>query len=138
MAAGRAQGKPDKGYAGRKGGRDIAYNHRFVVGASGAVSSQDSLQDSGLQAFVKTGTAGRYTITLSDRPRQLRRGTATIIGPDTAAYGAVSAALPCIWRDDDLATDGTIEIQFVNASTNWTDADLPSGTIVILDFSVRT
>lgn len=133
---------PDLGYVGSK--KLIRFNHRVVLGAAGAISSQDAPKDSGVIA-VKTATkTGRYTLTSEGgvvRHKRFRGGTVTLIGPDDTAYGALTVGLTSIWRKDDIAAsglgDGTIEVQFLNASGNWTDAELPTGTIMIFDYLVE-
>jgi hypothetical protein len=129
----RRIGHPDLGYVGSK--KLLRYNHRIVLGSSGAIASQDAAKDSGIVA-VKTATkTGRYTLTFSggQKHKSFRGGSCTVKGPDDTAYGAVSVGLDHIWRDDDLPVDGTLEVQFLNASTNFTDAELPTGTVIYLD-----
>lgn len=129
----RRIGHPDLGYVGSK--RLLRYNHRFVVGATSAVSSQDAAKDSGIVAATTATKTGRFTLTFSagQKHKNFRGGTVIVIGPDDTAYGAVSVGLHPIFRDNDLPIDGTLELQFLNASTNFTDAHLPTGTVVIVD-----
>jgi hypothetical protein len=84
---------------------------------------------------VKAAQAGRYTITGPTSPvfRSFKGGFTCLTGPDTASYGAVSVGLDSIIRAnhmDDRTNPPTFLLQFTNSSTNYTDADLPSGTVV--------
>jgi hypothetical protein len=89
--------------------------------------------------LVKNAAAGRYQIVLPERYKVFLGGYVTLIGPNTAAYNANNTAgLPWIFRADDIDAnnkDGTIELQFVNGSA-YADADLPSGTIFIVEIIV--
>ena len=133
----RRIGYPDEGYVG--GRKFLRYNHRFVITAAGAIlaGSQDDRAKSGVLA-AKTGSeVGRYTLTLNDKAKQFRGGQATLIGPADATFGALTVGLMNIFRNDLLSTNAqSVDLQFVNASGNFTDAELPSGTIVIVDFLV--
>lgn len=126
--------RDDLGYVGSR--KFIRYNHRYVVGAAMAVTSQDAPKDSGVVAVATPTKTGRTTLTFSggQKHKNFRGGNVSLLGPDDTAYGALTVGLPAIFRDNDLAIDGTLEVQFLNASGNWTDAALPSGTVVILDF----
>jgi hypothetical protein len=136
MARALPIGKPEAGLVGRM--KLMTFNHRVVTGSSGAIASQDDAKDSGIVA-AKTGSeTGRYTLTIpGGRFRQFRGGTVSIVGADDAAYGAVSVGLHAIFRDDDLSSDGTLEVQFLSASTNFADAEPPNGTIFVVDFKAR-
>ncbi len=125
----------------RRGGRLIS--HKVVTGSSGAISSQDSRADSGIQA-AKTGSeTGRYTFTYAgSRPvRRFGGAFVTIVGADDAAFGAIAKGLSHIWRDNDWdggAKDGTIELQFVTrGETNYDDAELPDSTTFYAVFFVE-
>lgn len=129
----RRIGHPDLGYVGSK--KMLRYNHRIILGAAGAISSQDAAKDSGIVA-VKTATkTGRYTLTFSagQKHKAFRGGVASLRGPDDTAYGAIAVGLHAIWRDEDLPIDGTLEVQFLGASVNFADAELPTGTVIYLD-----
>ena|SRR5688572_3734868 len=133
----RRIGRPEVGYVGSK--KLLRYNHRLVVGAAMAVSSQDTAKDSGVIAAPTPTETGRLTLTFSggQKHKRFRGGSVTLIGPDDASYGALTVGLHSVFRDDDLAVDGTLELQFLNSSGNFTDAALPSGTVVIVDLAME-
>jgi len=108
--------------------------HQFTVGASGAISSQDAQNVSGLVAS-KDAAAGRYLLTgpAGTGFRSFKGGFACLTGPATAQYGAISVGLDSIMRAnhmDDRTNPPTFYLQFVGSSTNFADADVPSGTVV--------
>ncbi|HET7036584.1 MAG TPA: hypothetical protein VFI42_12950 [Thermomicrobiaceae bacterium] len=121
----------------------IRFIHKVTTGASGAIASQDAPSDSGVTA-VKTATkTGRYTLTLPSKFRKYDGGFVCVCGPDDAVYGAKSKGLPYIMRDNDIdggAADGTIELQFLNPSTdatNYIDAELPDNTMFYVHIFVE-
>jgi hypothetical protein len=62
--------------------------------------------------IAKTGSeTGRYTITLGRAVGALGGATITLVGPDDTALTNGSGVIASL-RDDDLASDGTIEVQF--------------------------
>ena len=126
---------------GRRGGRLIS--HKVVLGADGAISSQDGRADSGIQA-AKTGSeTGRYTFTYAGSRTVRRFGGAfvTLVGPDDAVFGAIAKGFTHFWRDNDWdggAKDGTVELQFVTTgATNYDDAELPDSTTFYAVFFVE-
>ncbi len=102
----------------------VCLTGKVVCGAGGAISSTDC------DGFAVTKTAaetGRYTIQLGTSSKQdvyakFRGGVVSILGPDDAAM-TDAKGLGWVWRDDDVASDGTIELQFINPETA-ADADL--------------
>jgi len=114
--------------------RNVAwFIHTITIGASGAISSQDAAADSGVVA-AKASQAGRYTLTFPGKGFRKFQGAYTIlIGDATNQFGAVSVGFDSLCRAehiDDATNPPTVIVQFVNSSTNYTDADLPSGTVV--------
>jgi hypothetical protein len=125
--------KPQAGTAGVDG--EVTFHLRLITTTSGAVSST-SWTPAGV-TIAKTGSeTGRYTITLPGTYRRLINVIATPIGADDAAWGAVATGLLSFVRDDDIATDGTVEVQFASADTNFADAELPDGRSVMLTIIV--
>lgn len=116
---------------------------RAVTTTSGTLSTatQPGLWARSPLAIAKVAaTAGRYTLNCGNPYAQFLGGFVTVIGPDTAVYGAKAKGLPYFFRDMDIdasagsssAGDGTCELQFVNPSTdatNYIDAELPDGTL---------
>ena len=115
------------------------HHHTFrlfvTFGASGAVSASEGI---GATIAKTAGETGRYTITLSRPYKRLLEGRLTLIAGDDAALTAAAGNLPA-WRDDDIATDGTIELQMWSSSgTSAADAEPTSGhkatiTVVVSD-----
>lgn len=109
----------------------VHFIHTVVLGSSGAISSQDAANVSGIVATKTATKTGRYTLQLPSKYRKFHGGFACVTGPDDAVYGAKTKGLPCFLRDNDVdggAADGTVELQFANPSTdatNYIDAELP-------------
>lgn len=113
----------------------LAFNHRVVLGAGGAISSQDAAKQTGIVA-VKTATkTGRYTLTMAGGRtfKQFRGGSVSIVGLDDTIYGANTTGYKAHWRDDDTTTDGTIEVQFTRNTDN-ADAEVPDNFKFVVDF----
>ena len=104
----------------------------FVTfGATGAVSAQ-----SGVGLSIARIGAGRYAIQLSRTYKRLLKGHVTLVAGDTAALTA-AAGNAVAWRDDDIATDGTINVQFWSTSgTSAADADPTSGHKAVFEIKV--
>lgn len=110
--------------------------HFVQTGATGAISSQDLPGDSGVIATKTPAKTGRYTFALNNgKPlRKFHGGFASTLGPDDAVYGAKTKGNNFTLRDNDIdggAADGTVELQFLNPSTdatNYIDAELPDNT----------
>ncbi len=129
---------PFNGMAGgsrnRRGGGDW-YSHLVVTGAGGAVdvANSDTINDSRMTVAKTAATVGRYTVTLPDKYRRFGGGFITIIGPNTANYGANTTGMDYVWRANDIDggnLDGTVELQFTQAS--YADAEIPDNTKFIV------
>ena len=120
--------------------RDVAfYSHKVVTTTGGTISTtlSDQTADSGL-TVVKTGSeTGRYTVTTPCPHKRLLHGWATIIGADDAAYGAVTLGIIGIVRDVDIASDGTVEVQFIGSNAGWADAEIADGASFMLTLMVE-
>lgn len=82
-------------------------------------------------AIAKTSTkTGRYTITLGRATAALAGAVVTLVGPDDTALTDAKGTQWCV-RDDDLATDGTIEVQFFDSDSG-ADADVQDGARFIV------
>lgn len=106
---------------------------RFVIGASGAISSQDLPK-----GFTVTKTAaktGRYTVLFADVWNSLRGAAITLQGPPDVAWGA--AGIVSFLRNEAVATTKTVDVQFATAVASPLDAELPSGTVVFLTFHLK-
>ncbi len=118
---------------------EIRYHNQITLGTSGAITVASTTTAPGV-TVVKTGSeVGRYTFTLASNPKKLLNVIVSVIGADDAAFGAVSVGLPWILRDIDVgqgANDGTFELQFLDASTNFADTELPNGTLLLVTIEV--
>jgi hypothetical protein len=110
-------------------------------------STSGTIASSSCDGFTitKTGSeTGRYTIQLGSSTDQLKAAellgcNVTIIGADDAAYTA-DAGISWFVRDDDVATDGTFEIQFsTDPTTDGTqaDAELENGAIILVEITIK-
>jgi hypothetical protein len=137
MGVSRRIPQPELGVYGTR--RNVGkYYHRIVTTTGGTVSTANSDQaaDSGV-TVAKTGSeTGRYTLTLPTPHRKLLMINATLIGADDAAYGAVTVGLMTIVRDDDIATDGTVEVQFIGSNSGWADAEIADAASIMLEIIV--
>ena len=89
---------------------------------SGTIDTTNSAGSWG-GTIAKTGSeTGRYTITLGRSVTALAGAVVTLVGPDDAAMTDAKGMDWCL-RDDDLATDGTIELQWLDADSA-ADADV--------------
>lgn len=128
MANQRRAPFPNKGTVGRKG--RIDFSHTMVIGATGAISSQDA--DSGVSA--SRVSAGLYTLTFPAAYKKLIALSVLILGTGAAGTGAV-------WE---LATNnltagtkaGTIQVQFRRTDT-MAAADVPNPTTLTVELSVE-
>jgi hypothetical protein len=135
---------PELGWSKRKG--VIRFGALVTIGGAGAISSQDKSEFTGMDQAVKTAaTTGRYTFRLPSLFRNLRGADVTILGPDTANYGANTTGLQWFWRRNDIDTanvngtsnkDGTIELQFIQ--TSYADAEVPSGVSFLVEIDAET
>jgi len=117
------------------------FAHQVVFGATGVVASQDLPGDSGVIVGARI-SAGRYKVTLPSKYRKFHGCWGTVVGPDTAVYGAKTLGNNFIIRAqkvDANTPDGTFLIQFLNPSTdatNYIDADPPDNLSVYLLMAV--
>lgn len=113
----------------------------MTIGAAGAITT--STANIGARAglsVIKTLTeVGRYTFTLPSAFKHWLGGNVSLIGPTDAIWGANTVGGPYwFWRNDNIDRGtkvGTIDLQFC-ASTDNADAELPSGTIVIVGMTL--
>jgi hypothetical protein len=136
--------QPELGWAKRKG--VVRFGALVTITAAGAIASQDKSEFTGMNQAVKTGgQVGRYTFQLPALFRNLRGADVTILGPDSANYGANTTGLGWFWRRNDIDTgningtsnkDGTIELQFIQSS--YADAEVPSGVSFIVEIEAET
>jgi len=108
---------------------------KLVTSTSGTISTSESWGC----AVAKTATeTGRYTVTLARAVAKFLAAIVTVIGPDDTALTTTKGLVHAI-RDDDLATDGTIEIQMVETVTANADTDLQDGaSLTIVIFFIDT
>jgi hypothetical protein len=135
---------PELGWAKRRG--VVRFSTLITIGAAGAISSQDKSEFTGMNQVVKTGgQTGRYTFQLPCLFKNLRGADVTVIGPDSANYGANTTGLSFFWRRNDIDAnningtsnkDGTIELQFIQAS--YADAEVPSGVSLLVEIDGET
>lgn len=136
----RPAAQPELGWAKRRG--VVRFGTEFLIGASGAITSQDKSEFTGMSQVVKTAAqVGRYTFTLPCTFKTLRSMIVTLVGPNSANYGANTTGLLNFARANDIESstgnkDGTIELQFVQGT--YADAEVPSGVLVYVEISVET
>lgn len=120
------------------------YIHRMVIGAAGAITSQDSAADSGIVAGPNGVAAGQYLLTVSGQGggktgvRQYLGAFATVQVPTGA--GAVSGGIEVAMRDDNLdagTRNNTCVIQFYLPST-LANTDVANGNTVYLHLLVAS
>lgn len=127
---------PHGGTIGRRGATVMW--HSILIGAAGAITSQDSALVSGIVAVKTAAKTGRYTLTLPQAYKTWLGGDIGILASDDANYGANTTGLQGFFRDNDIdggAKDGTIEIQFVQGT--YADAEVPSGFTVKIRIDVE-
>jgi|SRR5882724_3103282 len=124
---------PSKGWVGRRGVTYFA--HELLVGAAGAITTQDAQALSGVVATKQAGV-GLYTYDLSNAFRKVVELSAEFIG----ALGAVTTGCVYSWINNNIdrgTKSGTIQLQWVRSDTN-AIADVPNGTIVLVTIGVAT
>lgn len=83
---------------------------------SGTIDTTNSAGSWG-GAIAKTATeTGRYTITLGRAVTALAGAVVTLVGPDDTAITDAKGT-QYVLRDDDLSSDGTIEVQFIDSDS---------------------
>lgn len=118
--------------------RVVIMSGSFTIGASGAITAQDSSYHTGggftgaspaAGAIAKTASkTGRYDI-LTYRPWDSFVFGASIIGPTDAAFGNTAANLVGTRNSAPTSTTSQGQIQGVLASSG-ADTDFASGTII--------
>jgi hypothetical protein len=126
---------PHLGIVGIRGVTDFFTS--MLIGASGAITSQVGISARVGLSVVKTATkTGRYTISLPSAYKHFLGGNVTLVGPTDAIWGANTVGGPYwFWRNNNIdggTAAGTVDLQFA-ASTDNADADLPSGTVAIIN-----
>ena len=121
-----------------------------IVHASATTTTSGTLaatQTNYGMSLTKTATeTGRYTCQLlkstgaADTAIGFINAIVTIVGPDDTAMTDAKGVWSGVVRDNDIASDGTIEIQFVDADSG-ADADLQDGasfnvTLLIKDSNI--
>jgi hypothetical protein len=115
--------------------------HKVVFGATGVIASQDLPSDSGVVLGARI-SAGRYKATFPSKYRVFHGGWATVLGPDTAVYGAKTTGNNFVLRANKVdanTPDGTVLVQWLNPSTdatNYIDADVPDNLTAFLFFVI--
>lgn len=111
----------------------ITLHGTMVMGAGGAISTNVDRRSSGF-TVTKTGSeAGRYTITFDDIGYTWLGYVGNIMLADDAAATDAKGYFLGAYRDNDLATDGTIEIQAQDPDS-MADAELQDSVTVNLTF----
>jgi hypothetical protein len=113
-------------------------SHRMVIGAAGAITSQDSPADSGIVASLNGVANGQYTLALSGTGgakgyRQFLGVWATILGPTGAGAFGAGGALGCM-KDDNVDAGtrlGTVAYQFMDTAAPPIAAHVTSGYTVM-------
>lgn len=116
----------------------VILSGEFTTTTSGTIGTSDT------EGFTVTKTGsevGRYTVQLGrssslvDKYPKIRGVLTTVIGPDDAAM-TDAKGLTCVVRDDDVASDGTFEVQFCDQDSG-ADAELQDGAKVLLVFFLK-
>ena len=124
--------QPVKGFVGNNGVKGVEYySHQIVVGAAGAISSQDTT--SGITA-TKQATAGQYLLQFPCGYRKI-----ICIWPMFfTAPGANTVGQSMYVLTDNLTTgskNGQVVVQFTNASAG-ANADLANPSTVSFEIEV--
>lgn len=107
--------------AGRREG--VIVTHRVVLGATGAISSQDSQRSSLCQAVKTAAKTGRYTFTFDPRVARVHFVGATVIGATDAAYTNTAGGSGATFSRNNAPTTRTVDIQFTRNDTS-ADAEI--------------
>jgi len=100
---------------------------RFTTSTSGAISGTADVW--GCTVTKTASETGRYTVTLPRPSQKLLMADVCLVGPDDAALTTTKGLIPVV-RDDDIATDGTVEIQFVTSNSGNADTEVQDGALV--------
>lgn len=128
--------QPNAGVFNRR--NHAVFFHRVVLGAGGAIASQDAPADSGVVATKTATKTGRYTLQLPSKYRRLLWVNAAVIGTDDAAY-TTAKGLNSFVRDNDVdggAADGTVEVQF-NRTDTAADAEVIDSATLLFRVEVE-
>jgi len=114
----------------------VALYNRVVLGSAGAVASQENAASAGFVVTQTDSEAGRFTVTLSGgaAARLLFVG-AIILGADDTAFTDAKGIHVAV-RNDDVATDGTFEIQFMQ-NTDLADDDVQDSLTVLFKVEIQ-
>lgn len=132
---------PDKGHVNMPG--VSWFWGRGVTTTSGTLSTatQGGLWSKSPVVISKVAaTAGRYKLQLPNSFYTFLGGFATLIGPNTAAYGANTTGFDYLFRQENIdavqatVVDGSVLLQFTQ--TSYADAELPDGTIFTVCLAV--
>lgn len=105
---------------------------KVVLGAGGAISTNVDRRSAGFTVTKTATKTGRYTLTFDDVGYHFLGMSVNIVGPDDAAMTDAKGVFLGVVRDDDLATDGTIEFQMQDADS-MADAEVQdSATLYIV------
>lgn len=100
---------------------------RFTTSTAGAISGTPEV--AGCSIAKTAAKTGRYTITLARPSGRIFGALVTIVGPDDAAL-TTTKGLDAVVRDDDIASDGTIEVQLVQTNAGNADTEVQDGASV--------
>jgi hypothetical protein len=101
---------------------------KVLISTSGAISGQTAEAWSGLVVTKTAAKTGRYTVTMTGGRRALLLAVnATLITADDAAIADASGIISSV-RDDDMATDGTFELQW-HRNTTLVDTEVADAAI---------
>lgn len=130
----RAIPYPDKGFLGMAGG--LWAFGRAVTTTSGTLSTatQGGCWPKSVITISKVpATAGRYKLLLPNPFMTFLGGFVTVIGVNTAVYGANTTGYDHFFRQENIdavsgtTVDGSILLQFTQ--TSYADAELPDGAV---------
>lgn len=116
----------------------ILLEGKVVTSTGGDIASTDCKGFTVVKTATKTG---RYTVQLVkpdgtvDTALKLAGGVATLIGADDAAF-TDDKGTQAAFRDDDIASDGTIELQWMRPDSQ-ADAEIQDGHSFVLALLLR-
>jgi hypothetical protein len=131
---------PELGVWGRR--NFITYMHRMVIGAAGAITSQDPASDSGIVATYNGVTAaGQYILTVTGVGLS-KTGFRQYLGSDAmvqipSGAGAITGGYTMCMRDDNMdagTRNNTCIVQFLSSAG--ANADIASGNTVYIQLTV--
>ncbi|MDQ3023393.1 MAG: hypothetical protein M3R04_03250 [bacterium] len=112
----------------------------FATTTSGTLSTTaiTSAKQAGFTVTKTASKTGRYTIQLIESSglaatyNALLQVNTTVIGGDDAAL-TTTKGLTAVVRDNDVATDGTFEVQFVTTNSGNADTELQDSASFMLE-----